>query len=119
MAAIEEAAIEEAAGALPEEVPSLRPMIGGLAAAAAWFAVAALTSAWPDAEEWERTGELASLLAVVGGLGWYIQWAQGWAAYGNMYAALLVMALLCSGLVALLFRIRDHLLAWQKGLLRW
>ncbi|MBP2316366.1 ABC transporter permease [Azospirillum soli] len=327
MAAIEGAAGEEA-GALPKEAPSLRPVIGGLSAAAAWFAVAALTSAWPDAEEWERTGELASLLAVVGGglalasllrraqrawpwmlalalgvaawevataklnllprpffappqgllevylddwprlaecvlhsawllisgyllgsaagfitgvavgwsravgywvnpvlrligplpatawlplaffafpssasastflvalaaffpvtiltlsgvagvnsafydiartlgankrflvlkvaipatmphvfvglfmglggsfavlvvaemlgvkagLGWYIQWAQGWAAYGNMYAALLVMALLCSGLVALLFRIRDHLLAWQKGLLRW
>ncbi len=328
MAAIEGAAGEEAVGVLPKEAPSLPPMIGGLTAAAAWFAVAALTSAWPDAEEWERTGELASLLAVVGGglalasllrraqrawpwmlalalgvaawevataklnllprpffappqgllevylddwprlaecvlhsawllisgyllgstagfvtgvavgwsravgywvnpvlrligplpatawlplaffafpssasastflvalaaffpvtiltlsgvagvnsafydiartlgankrflvlkvavpaamphvfvglfmglggsfavlvvaemlgvkagLGWYIQWAQGWAAYGNMYAALLVMALLCSGLVALLFRIRDHLLAWQKGLLRW
>jgi len=26
---------------------------------------------------------------------------------------------MCSGLVTLLFKVRDHLLAWQKGLLRW
>jgi NitT/TauT family transport system permease protein len=36
-----------------------------------------------------------------------------------MYAALLVMALACSGLITLLFRLRDRLLAWQKGLVRW
>jgi len=36
-----------------------------------------------------------------------------------MYAALLVMAFMCSGLITLLFRIRDRVLAWQKGLLRW
>jgi NitT/TauT family transport system permease protein len=29
------------------------------------------------------------------------------------------MALMCSGLITLLFRIRDRALAWQKGLLRW
>lgn len=62
---------------------------------------------------------IAEMLGVKAGLGWYLQWAQGWAAYGNMYAALLVMALVCSGLVTLLFRVRDRLLAWQKGLLKW
>lgn len=62
---------------------------------------------------------VAEMLGVKSGIGWYLQWAQGWAAYGNMYAALLVMALLCSGLVTLLFRVRDRLLAWQKGLLKW
>jgi NitT/TauT family transport system permease protein len=36
-----------------------------------------------------------------------------------MYAALLVMALMCSGLVTLLFHVRDRLLVWQKGLLKW
>ncbi len=41
------------------------------------------------------------------------------AAYANMYAALLVMAFLCSGLITLLFRLRDRLLSWQKGLVRW
>jgi len=62
---------------------------------------------------------VAEMLGVKSGLGWYLQWAQGWAAYANMYAALLVMALMCSGLITLLFRIRDRALSWQKGLLRW
>jgi NitT/TauT family transport system permease protein len=62
---------------------------------------------------------VAEMLGVKAGLGWYLQWAQGWAAYANMYAALLVMALACSGLITLLFRLRDRLLAWQKGLVRW
>ena len=29
------------------------------------------------------------------------------------------MALVCSGLVTLLFTVRDRLLAWQKGLMTW
>jgi NitT/TauT family transport system permease protein len=62
---------------------------------------------------------VAEMLGVKAGLGWYLQWAQGWAAYANMYAALLLMALLCSGLITLLFRLRDRLLSWQRGLVRW
>jgi NitT/TauT family transport system permease protein len=62
---------------------------------------------------------VAEMLGVKAGLGWYMQWAQGWAAYANMYAALIVMALMCSSLVTLLFRLRDRLLAWQKGMVRW
>jgi NitT/TauT family transport system permease protein len=62
---------------------------------------------------------VAEMLGVKAGLGWYLQWAQGWAAYANMYAALLIMAFLCSGLITMLFRLRDRLLSWQKGLVRW
>jgi NitT/TauT family transport system permease protein len=62
---------------------------------------------------------VAEMLGVKSGLGWYLQWAQGWAAYANMYAALFIMAAVCSGLVTLLFRLRDRLLSWQRGLLRW
>lgn len=62
---------------------------------------------------------VAEMLGVKSGLGWYLQWAQGWAAYANMYAALIVMALACSGLITLLFRLRDRLLSWQKGLVQW
>jgi NitT/TauT family transport system permease protein len=62
---------------------------------------------------------VAEMLGVKAGLGWYMQWAQGWAAYANMYAALLVMALMCSALITALFRVRDRLLSWQKGLVRW
>ena len=62
---------------------------------------------------------VAEMLGVKAGLGWYLQWAQGWAAYGNMWAGLAVMAALCSGLISLLFRVRDRLLVWQRGLVRW
>jgi NitT/TauT family transport system permease protein len=62
---------------------------------------------------------VAEMLGVKSGLGWYLQWAQGWAAYANMYGALLVMALMCSALITLLFRVRDRLLAWQKGIVKW
>lgn len=61
----------------------------------------------------------AEMMGVKAGLGWYLQWAQGWAAYANMYAALLVMAVLCSGLITLLFTVRDRALSWQKGTVKW
>jgi NitT/TauT family transport system permease protein len=62
---------------------------------------------------------VAEMMGVKAGLGWYLSWAQGWAAYPNMYAALLLMALMCSSLITLLFRLRDRLLSWQRGLLNW
>ncbi len=62
---------------------------------------------------------VAEMMGVKSGIGWYLQWAQGWAAYANMYAALLIMALACSGLITVLFLVRDRLLAWQKGSMKW
>lgn len=62
---------------------------------------------------------VAEMLGVKAGLGWYIQWSIGWAAYNKMYAALAIMAVLFSGLLTIVFAIRDHFLSWQKGLLRW
>jgi NitT/TauT family transport system permease protein len=62
---------------------------------------------------------VAEMIGVKAGLGWYLQWAQGWAAYANMYAALIVMSLLCSGAITLLFKSRDYLLVWQKGVVKW
>ncbi len=62
---------------------------------------------------------IAEMIGTKAGLGFYLQWAQGWDAYANFYAALIIMALLFSGLISLLFLIRDRALAWQKGLVRW
>lgn len=62
---------------------------------------------------------VAEMMGVKAGLGWYLQWAQGWAAYANMYAALLLMALVCSGLISALFLIRDRALSWQQGAMKW
>ncbi|KAI95548.1 ABC transporter permease [Rhodomicrobium udaipurense JA643] len=61
----------------------------------------------------------AEMMGVKAGLGFYLQWAQGWAAYANMYAALIVMAVMCTGLVSLLFKIRDRVLSYQKGDVKW
>jgi len=61
----------------------------------------------------------AEMMGVKSGLGWYLTWAQGWASYANMYAALLVMAVVCSSIITLLFAVRDRVLSWQKGTVKW
>jgi NitT/TauT family transport system permease protein len=61
----------------------------------------------------------AEMLGVKAGLGWYINWAQGWAEYHKVYTALILIAVIFSGMIALLFKLRDKLLVWQKGLIRW
>lgn len=62
---------------------------------------------------------VGEMLGVKAGLGWFITWAQGWAEYGKVYAALLVMSILFSGIITALFAVRDRVLAWQKGLIKW
>lgn len=58
---------------------------------------------------------VAEMLGAKYGLGWYIQFQTAYSGYANVYATLLIMAVLCSGIVRLLFVARDRLLAWQKG----
>ena len=60
----------------------------------------------------------AEMLGVKAGLGWYVTWAQGWAAYPKVYAALAIMALLFSGLISILFKVRNRVLAWERGSIR-
>lgn len=62
---------------------------------------------------------VAEMLGVNAGLGWYIWRAQGWAEYYRVYAAVLLMGLIFSALLTGLFSLRDRLLRWQKGMLRW
>ena len=58
---------------------------------------------------------VAEMLGAKFGLGWYIQFQTAYSGYANVYATLLIMAVLCSGIVTLLFGARDRLLNWQKG----
>jgi NitT/TauT family transport system permease protein len=58
---------------------------------------------------------VAEMLGAKFGLGWYIQFETAYSGYANVYATLLIMALLCSGIVRVLFVGRDRLLNWQKG----
>lgn len=62
---------------------------------------------------------VAEMLGVKAGLGFYMQWAQGWADYPRMYAALLIMAIMCSSFMTLLFIVRNRLLRWQKESIKW
>jgi NitT/TauT family transport system permease protein len=62
---------------------------------------------------------VAETVGVKSGLGWYLKWQQGYLEYPKVYAALIIMAAFFSGLMTLLFKVRDRVLAWQKGVLRW
>ena len=58
---------------------------------------------------------VAEMLGAKYGLGWYIQFQTAYSGYANVYATLVIMALICAGIVKLLFVARDRLLGWQKG----
>jgi NitT/TauT family transport system permease protein len=62
---------------------------------------------------------VAETVGVKSGLGWYVSWAQGWAEYGKVFAALVIMAAFFSTIMTLLFKVRDRLLVWQKGVIKW
>ncbi|RYD72058.1 MAG: ABC transporter permease subunit, partial [Verrucomicrobiaceae bacterium] len=62
---------------------------------------------------------VAETVGVKSGLGWYLSWAKEWAEYGKVYAALVIMAVFFSTIMTALFRLRDHILVWQKGTIKW
>ena len=61
----------------------------------------------------------AETVGVKSGLGWYVSWAQGWAEYGKVYGALIIMAVFFSTIMTILFKVRDRVLVWQKGIIKW
>ena len=62
---------------------------------------------------------VAETVGVQAGLGHYFRWRQSNMEYDKTYASLIVMALFFSGIMTLLFKTRDRVLAWQKGVIRW
>lgn len=62
---------------------------------------------------------VAETVGVKSGLGWYVSWAQGWAEYGKVFAALVIMAAFFSTIMTVLFKVRDRVLVWQKGMIKW
>jgi len=61
----------------------------------------------------------AEMIGCKFGIGWYINWQRETLAYPNVYAALIVIAVTFSFLITLQFKIRNRVLAWQKGTIRW
>ena len=52
-------------------------------------------------------------------IGWYINWQKEMMAYANVYAGLIIIAVTFFILITLLFKFRDRVLAWQKGVIKW
>jgi NitT/TauT family transport system permease protein len=61
----------------------------------------------------------AEMIGCKFGIGWYINWQRETLAYANVYAALIVIALTFSFLIGLQFKVRNRVLSWQKGTIRW
>ncbi|HXE53301.1 MAG TPA: ABC transporter permease [Tepidisphaeraceae bacterium] len=61
----------------------------------------------------------AETVGVSAGLGYYLKWRQAYCEYDKVYAALLVMAIFFSAVMTALFKVRDRLLVWQKGVIKW
>jgi NitT/TauT family transport system permease protein len=61
----------------------------------------------------------AEMLGVKFGIGWYINWQREILAYANVYAGLITIAVSFSLIITILFKVRDRLLNWQKGVIKW
>ena len=62
---------------------------------------------------------VAESTGVSSGLGWYIDWARNYSDYNKVFAALIIMAAFFSTIMTLLFKVRDRVLVWQKGTIKW
>jgi NitT/TauT family transport system permease protein len=62
---------------------------------------------------------VAEAVGVKNGLGWYVEWRRNAAEYDRVFGALFIMSVFFSGILTLLFKVRDWVLGWQKGVIRW
>ena len=58
---------------------------------------------------------MAEMMGQPGGLGYYINVVKVWAAYYKVFAAILVMAILFSLILAALNAVKAYVLRWQRG----
>ncbi len=61
----------------------------------------------------------AEMFGCKSGIGWYLNWQKSMMLYANVYAGLIILAVLCNLIITLLFKIKDRLLGWQKGVIKW
>lgn len=61
----------------------------------------------------------AEMLGVKAGIGWYINWQKEMISYPNVYASLILIAIFCYLFITLQFKVRNKLLGWQKGVIKW
>ncbi|MFT8319165.1 MAG: ABC transporter permease [Sporolactobacillus sp.] len=58
---------------------------------------------------------VSEMIGAKAGLGWYINWAKGVGNYGQVYTAILIMAVLFSLIFALILRAQDYFLKWKEN----
>lgn len=39
--------------------------------------------------------------------------------YANVYAGLILIAVICTMVITLVFKIKDQVLVWQRGVIKW
>ena len=62
---------------------------------------------------------VAEGIGVSSGLAWYADEARSGMEYSKIYASLIITAIFFSIIMTLLFKVRDHVLVWQKGVIKW
>ena len=61
----------------------------------------------------------AEMFGCKSGIGWYLNWQKSMMLYANVYAGLILLAVLCNVIITLLFKFKDRILGWQKGVIKW
>lgn len=61
----------------------------------------------------------AEMIGAKYGMGWYVNWQKEMMCYANVYAGLIVIAVLFYLVITILFKVRDKVLLWQKGVIKW
>ncbi len=61
----------------------------------------------------------AEMFGCKSGIGWYLNWQKSMMLYANVYAGLILLAVLCNLILKLVFKFRDKALSWQKGVIKW
>ena len=87
----------------------------------------AIPAAMPDIFMGVFTGTCMSFIVLVTaemmgakyGLGWYVNWQKEMMAYANVYTGLILIAGSFCLFMELMFKLRNHVLAWQKGVIKW
>jgi NitT/TauT family transport system permease protein len=62
---------------------------------------------------------VAEGIGVSSGLAWYADTARSGMEYSKIYASLIITAIFFSIIMTLLFKVRDRVLVWQKGVIKW
>ncbi|MGN1318362.1 MAG: ABC transporter permease [Lachnospirales bacterium] len=61
----------------------------------------------------------AEMIGAKYGIGWYVNWQKEMMCYANVYAGLIVIAVTFSIIITIIFRVKDKILVWQKGVIKW